>query len=72
MVSVKEQIIHELDNLTPEQQQRVLDLAKELQGALPLGTPGEVLLAHMDSFQFEPGDLEEMAQAIEESYERSK
>ena len=72
MVSVKEQIIHELDNLTPEQQQQVLDLARELQGALPPGIPGEVLLARAREINFDPEDLKEIADAIEEGCERSK
>ena len=68
--SLKEQIIAELDKLTPTQQQQMLEIVKSFQSDLPPGTPGEVLLEHMDSFEFEPDDLAEMAQAIEEGCEQ--
>lgn len=67
MTAVKDEIMHELEHLTPEQQQRLLDFSRELRGisVLPPGTPGELLLAKMDQFQFEPGDVDEMMQFIE-------
>ncbi len=70
--TIKEQVLSQLDHLSPEQQQQVLNFARGLQqeSALPPGTPGEVLLAHIDSFEFEPGDLEEMARSIEQGCER--
>ncbi len=69
--SVKEQIIHELDRLTPEQQEQLLDIARRLQkSGLPEGTPGGVLLAHMDQFQFAPGAVDAMMKIIEEGSER--
>jgi hypothetical protein len=71
MVALKDQIMHELDRLTPEQQQRLLDFSRELRGisVLPPGTPGEILLAKMEQFQFEPGAVDEMMQIIEAEYE---
>ncbi|MBN2305406.1 MAG: hypothetical protein JXQ72_13050 [Anaerolineae bacterium] len=69
-VSLKDQIVQTLDDMTLDQLRRVLAYTQQMKSNLPPGTPGEVLLAHMDSFQFEPGDLEEMTQAIEEGCER--
>ncbi len=68
--SVKEQLLEQIETLTPEQQQQVLDFMLSLQHSqLPPGTPGEVLLARMGTFQFEAGELEAMQQAIEEHCE---
>ena len=70
-MSLKEQIIHELDKLTPVQQKRLLNEAKRLlKSTLPDGTPGEVLLAHMDKFEFAPGAVDEMMRFIEEDCEK--
>ena len=68
-ISVKEQIVKQLDTLTPEQQRALLDYAQVLQ-THPQGTPGDVLLEHINDFDFEPGDIEEMMRAIEEGCER--
>ena len=69
--TVKEQIIDELDRLTPSQQAHLLGVARQLQRTpLPPGTPGEVLIEHMDRFTFAPGALDEMMRAIEEDCER--
>ncbi len=69
--TVKEEIISQLDELSLEQQQRVLDFARKIKAeSQPESTSGDTLLAYMDTFQFEPGDLEEIAQAIEEGCER--
>jgi hypothetical protein len=69
-VSLRERILDQLDRLTTEQQEQVLDFAAHLPSSLPPGTPGEVLLARMGTFEFEPGDLDEIAQAIEEGCEK--
>ncbi|MCC6803986.1 MAG: hypothetical protein IT319_13980 [Anaerolineae bacterium] len=66
--SLKEEIVHQIDRLTPEQQRELLDYARRLQ-ALPAGTPGEVLLAHMENFDFEPGEVDNMMRAIEAACE---
>jgi hypothetical protein len=69
--SIREQLIHELDKLSPEQQEHLLDVARRLQTtALPSGTPGNVLLEHMDRFEFAPGAVDEMMRVIEEGCER--
>jgi hypothetical protein len=70
-VSLRNQIIQELDRLTHSQQEQLLDIARRLQQSpLPPGTPGNALLAHMDNFEFAPGSVDEMMQAIEEGCER--
>lgn len=70
-VSLKDQIIHELDKLTSAQQEQLLDMARRLQQSpLPPGTSGNVLLAHMDDFQFAPGAVDEMMRAIDAGCER--
>ena len=68
-LSVREQIAQQLDKLTPEQQQALLDYALRLQ-AMPAGTSGEVLLAHIHDFNFEPGEVDQMMSAIEDAFER--
>ena len=68
--SVKEQIVSQLDKLSEEQQQQVLEFTHRLQRTLPPGMPGEVLIARAREINFDPQDLAEMAQAIEEDCER--
>jgi hypothetical protein len=65
----KEQLLQALDRLSPEQQQQALDFVRNLAVPFMPGTPGEVLLAHMEDFHFEHGQLDEMEKAIEESCE---
>ena len=70
-VSLRDQIIHELDRLTHPQQEQLLDIARRLQQSpLPPGTPGDVLLAHMADFEFAPDSVDEMMRAIEDGCER--
>jgi hypothetical protein len=69
-LTVKEQIMRQLDLLTLEQQQRVLEFAAHLQTPLPSGIPGEALLTRAREINFDPLDLAEMAEAIEEGCER--
>lgn len=68
-ISVKEQIVKQIDALSPEQQQALLEYAQHLQ-TFPEGTPGEVLLEHQNEFNFEPGELDMMMNAIEDACER--
>ncbi len=68
-LSLKEQLAQQVDSLTTEQQQELLDYARRLQ-TLPTGTSGEMLLEHMKDFDFEPGEVDSMMQAIEETCER--
>jgi hypothetical protein len=67
--SVRDEIIHQLDVLTPAQQRALLDYARRLQ-TIPSGTPGKVLLEHMQDFDFAPGEVDDMMRAIEEACER--
>lgn len=70
-VSLKEQIVRELDRLTQEQQERLLAVAKRLQkSVLPPGTPGEVLIDYMDQFEFAPGEVDVMMRVINENCEK--
>ena len=68
--SVKEEIISVLEHLTPEQQRQVLEFTQRMTTRLSAGTPGEVLMAAAREVNFDPADLEEMQQAIEEGCER--
>jgi hypothetical protein len=68
--SVKEQIVSQLDKLSEEQQQQVLEFSQRLPSTLPPPIPGEVLIARAREINFDPQDLAEMAQAIEEDCER--
>lgn len=69
--SLREQLIEEVDSLTPDQQAHLLAVARHLRkSTLPPGTPGETLLANMTHFTFAPGAVDEMMQAIEAGCER--
>ena len=69
MSDTKEQaIIEQIAELTPEEQQRVLQATQRLVGKLPPGTPGRDLLRFAGTISKE--DAEEMRQAIEEGCER--
>lgn len=61
-ISLKDQIVYQLDRLTPEQQRRVLEFTTSL--IRPRGTPGHVLLKYAGSIP--PDDLDRMEQAIED------
>ena len=67
---VREQLLNEFDRLSPEKQRQVLEFTRTLDSTLPPGISGEVLLAHMGTFHFEPGDLDEIAQIIEDEFEQ--
>lgn len=68
-MSTRELLMQEVDKLSTEQLERLLDLARRIQRvSLPTGTPGSVLVKHMDKFQFEPGAVDEMMRIIEEDY----
>jgi hypothetical protein len=69
--SLKDEILHELDKLSVEQQREILKLAKSLQHVTrPVGIPGKVLIARAREISFDPEDLAEIAKAIEEDCER--
>ena len=70
-IPIKEQLLQEVDRLDPQQQEQLLRMARQMQQrATPLGTPGEVLLADVERYHFEPGELDEMLRVIEEETER--
>ena len=67
-VSIKGEIIEQLDALPYELQRRVLDFARALTLSEPKGIPGKQLLHFAGMIQ--PDDLQAMAQAIEAGCER--
>lgn len=69
-IPIKEQLLQEVDRLDPQQQEQLLRMARQMQQQTPLGTPGEVLLADVERYHFEPGELDEMLRVIEEETER--
>jgi hypothetical protein len=70
--SVRDRLLDELNHLTPVQQEKLLDYARQMQqgSTLPPGTPGERLVELAGEFRFPQGGLDEMMQAIEEDCER--
>ena len=67
MDSIREQIIQQIDYLTPDQQSHLLAVARQLhQSQLPPGTSGDALLSAQGRFSFAPGDVDAMMQTIEE------
>jgi len=69
-MSIKDQIAEALKELTPEQQAQVLAFTRRLHSPLPPAIPGEVLLARAREINFDPQDLKEISDAIEEGCER--
>jgi hypothetical protein len=65
--SIEKEIITQLGRLPPEKQQEVLHFVRALT-TKPLGVPGKDLLRF--SGAIEPGDLQLMAQVIEEDCEK--
>ena len=63
-----QEIVEQLEKLSPGQQQEVLDFTMELSGELPEGTPIKEFLKFAGTIPSE--DLEEMKQAIEEDCEQ--
>lgn len=69
--TIKNLILAEIDQLTSEQQNQLLAMARWLRtSTVPSGTSGNILIDYMDSFEFESGAVDEMMQAIEEGCER--
>lgn len=69
VIPIKEQILQEVDKLNPLQQERLLRLARQMQAETPIGTPGEVMLADLERYQYEPEELDEMLRVIQEETE---
>lgn len=67
---IREQIISQLDRLSPEQQRQLLDHSLSLQQRRPPGIPGDELIARAREINFSPEDLAEIIQAIDEDCER--
>ena len=63
-----QEIVQQLENLSPAQQQEVLDFTMELSGGLPEGTSIKEFLKFAGTIPLE--DLEEMQKAIEEDCEQ--
>ena len=68
--AIKDEIAKELDRLSPQEQQRVLDFVHDLATNTESsdGTPSKELLEHAGSIT--PEDAEEMLRAIEEEWEQ--
>jgi len=66
--AVKQQILIDLDRLSPEQQKRAAELVHGLVSPLPKGTPGRELLRFAGTLDDE--SAREMIAAIEEECER--
>jgi hypothetical protein len=72
MDSVRDRLLDELNHLTPVQQEKLLDYARQMQqgSTLPPGTPGKIWLAKMDEFEYDPEAVNDMMRAIDEDCER--
>ena len=68
MEDLKQELLEQIERLTPSQQNQVLDFVLELSGDLPKGTPLKELLKFAGTIPLE--DLEQMKQAIEEGCEQ--
>jgi len=55
--SVRDRLLDELNHLTPVQQEKLLDYARQMQqgSTLPPGTPGERLVELAGQFRFRTG-----------------
>jgi hypothetical protein len=66
--TLQQEILDQLDKLPPEQQREVLDFARSLSKARPVGKSGMELLSFAGTIEAE--DLKAMSQAIEEGCEQ--
>lgn len=66
--AIKEQILNDLDRLSPQQQLRAAEMVHSLVSPLPKGTPGRELLRFVGSIDEE--SVRQMRDAIEEGCER--
>ncbi|HEY0781053.1 MAG TPA: hypothetical protein VGE98_01255 [Thermoanaerobaculia bacterium] len=66
--AVKEQILKDLERLSPFEQARAAELVHELVAPTPRGIPGRELLRFSGTFDSQA--LREMSEAIEEGCER--
>ena len=63
-IAIKQQIIEEVDKLSPDQQRHLLEYARTLHR--PRGEPGKQLVQHAREISFPPDDLVEIKKAIED------
>jgi hypothetical protein len=64
---ILDQIVAEVEKMNPQQQEQLLRMARGMQQSpIPVGTPGEVMLADLEQYEFAPGALDEMLSIIEE------
>lgn len=68
-LSLREEILNQIDRLTPDQQREVLDFVLSLEEGLPEGIPGRDMAARAIAINFPHEDLEEISRAIEEDCE---
>ncbi len=66
--AIKEQILQDLDELSPRQQERAAELVRDLASSLPKGVPGRDLLRFAGTIDEQ--SAREMTEAIEEGCER--
>jgi hypothetical protein len=64
---VEQRLIEQIRRMDPDQQQTLLDYAHAL--SRPRGLSGEEMIRLAREVDFPPGDLKEMAEAIEEGCE---
>jgi hypothetical protein len=64
MAAIEQEIIERISKLDTEKQKRVLEFVRSLD--MPIGIPGEELIARAHQVNFDPADLEEMKREIEE------
>ncbi len=68
MAAIEQEILEWVSKLDAEKQRRVLEFVRSL--GLPQGIPGDDFAARARQVNFDPADLEEMKQAIENGCER--
>jgi hypothetical protein len=66
--AIKEQILRDLDRLSPQQQRQAAEMVHTLVSPLPKGTPGRELLRFVGTIDRE--SAQQMKEAIEEGCER--
>ncbi|MEW6210665.1 MAG: hypothetical protein AB1631_20035 [Acidobacteriota bacterium] len=66
--TLQKEILDQLDKLPPDQQHKVLDFARSLAKAVPVGKQGKELLKFAGTIEAE--DLKIISQAIEEDCEQ--
>ena len=72
-ISLEQQISEQVGQLDTENKQRVLDYVRALaadKSTAPRGTPGAEFVAAAAAANFDPDDLRQIAQAIEEGCEQ--